>query len=248
MFFWRRLDAGTNGLKILSMPYTQLQETLDFDYDRLQRIVILKKLGVICETSPRHSLLHDAITMPSMRLSELLTDVSSCQLNQRYRLLRESIVKNLSLLLDYKHDPSGKHIEISEFADQHWSQDFRPTDQARQNGILELWREALLRSGYDADTIMGRSVLLDSMDNADDMTIEEADTATKGNKRTKLKSLNPGSYRVMKMGIDTIIFILGLLVEIFEDILFFGKRSVTVLVLSLSIALLLHAQGENFGL
>ena len=78
-------------------------------------------------------------------------------------------------------------------------------------------------------------------------TIKAADTATKVNKRTKLKSLNLGSYRVLKMGVDIIMFVLGLLLEILEDILFFGKRSVTILVVSLSIALLLlTTQGENF--
>lgn len=218
---------------MLSMPYQKLQKIIEVSFYNLQQMLIIGKPNVkLPKASPRRSLLWDAIIISSVRLHDFLENASGNQPDERYHLLERSVVKNLKILLDYGYDPLGKSFDGDEFADQDWSKAFGPTDLARQHGILDLWREALLQGGYNADMIIGGSASLENEQRFENLKLktvhmnENLDTKRDIHSRTK-------------MAAAALVFVENLVFEICKTILLASQQSLTALLLLFLIAILL---------
>ena len=218
---------------VLSMPYQKLQKIIEVSFYSLQQMLTIVNPNVKHPRAcPRRSLLWDAITISSMRLNEFLENASGNQPDERYHLLEESVVRNLKILLDHGYDPLGKYHDGDEFADPDWSQAFGPTDQARQHGILDLWREALLQSGHNADMIIGGSASIENEQRLENLKSKTVHVNDNLDKKRNIHSPT-------KKGAAAPVSVKNPVSEICNAILLAGQQFLTALLLLLLIAILL---------
>lgn len=119
------------------------------------------------------SLLAFAFTSGAKAMTDFFDETTWEFRDGRHNLIEEWVIRIMTIILKHGASPDGRLPGNKGFADYRWSESFSPTDMARDLDMLEIWREALVRSGFDADSIIDESVYSGFVDLFDGLVYQE---------------------------------------------------------------------------
>lgn len=160
----------------------------------------LQIAGAIVDCSPfdgggqlncQLSLLAYALKSCAEALAEFFRQVPWELRDGRHKVLEEATIRYMAIVLKHGGSPDGRHTGSARFMEYSWSESSFLTDLALELNILELWREALVRSGLDANSIIDDTIYSGFTDLFDGLVYQESKIKMKTDQKriTALKNI-----------------------------------------------------------
>lgn len=137
-----------------------------------KKSIVLKRL-FLAETGLMQSCFLEKTIMSGSFFIHQSTNALLEKDRQGARTLVEAfLIHKLTLLLKREHCPRGALGRSNQFPDLDWLKFYSPTKLARDLGVLELWRKALVQSGHDASDIIDESLYAGIIDLFDGLSYQ----------------------------------------------------------------------------
>lgn len=133
--------------------------------------IVLKYLYIIAEEGLLQSCFLERTIMSGSFFIHQSTNEPEIYLAGARNLVKRVLIQKLVLLLKRGHCPRGALVS-NLFPDLDWLKLYSPTKLARDLGVLELWREALVQSGHDASDIIDESLYAGIIDLFDGLSYQ----------------------------------------------------------------------------
>ena len=133
----------------------------------------LLKLLFLAETELMQSrFLEKTIMTGSFFIHHPMEEIHEEHRKKLRHLFKQLLIQSLALLMRQGHCPRGTRRGSNELPDLDGWKFYSPAKIARDLGVLELWREALVRSGHDALDIIDESLYAGLIDLFDGLSYQ----------------------------------------------------------------------------